>query len=1054
VTTPPQAPTLVRAISRTDLTLAIVNAVVGSAIFGLPGEIAGLTGAWSPLAFVLAAFFLLAIVLCFAEVASRFDTAGGPYLYAREGFGPLVGFQAGWLTFWIRATAVAANLNVLIAYLATLVPAVGSGRARVATMALLLGAITALNIRGVKQTTRAIDALTVLKFLPALVLVAMALPRFDPAVASAQDPVRTDWAAALLLLVYGFGGFEAPLMAAGEAKDPRRDTGFALLAAIFIITSAYVLVQVALVGFLPQLGTRKTPIADAFSALLGPWGLAVASGAAVLSIGAWSVGTVLQTPRLIYGMAERGDLPATFARVHERFRTPWVAILAYSAVALALASWGSFVFNATLSGLTRLLTYGLTCAALPVLRRRGGEPAGFRVPMAGVVVTLALAFCVALLVSRPLDHWWVVPAFMVAGELLRRLNRARMLVVVALCLWTPAAGALAAEGPQVAITIDDLPWVSGPPPGETTSQALQRIAAVLRVHEAPATGFVVCERARRDEAAVRAWAAWRLGLGNHTESHLDLNRGPTADWLAGVASCDTWLKGLGVGHTPYFRFPYLHEGMTAEVRDAVKQELGGLALRNAPVSVDTSDWILARAYEKALAAGDGAARAALGRELVRHVADAVAHADGVARRKVGRPVPLVLLLHANALVADHLDAVLLELRRRGTRFVELQAALADPVYARRDEYAGRRGLSWLYRMEPLGEADASFDDAEATAIQARFPEGAPLAASRLVTQRLDPSAPRGLAAVVEQAGASERTRALLVMHRGRLVAEAYYNGADAELPQNLKSVTKTLASMLVGVALERGWIASIDDPVAKYLPERFADARHADKRGLTVRQLLTMSSGLAEADYDAIQAEGDWVGVLLRQPFRRSPGTYAYDTPVLSLLTAVLEKVSGLSSRELANRHLLGPLGGEVPHWRTDREGIAFGGNDAYVRPRDLVQLGELFRNGGRHGGRQVLGASYVRDSLAVQVRPADPTINHGTLPVRGYGYLWWLLDLGGEPAFAALGHGGQELVVVPGRELVVLLTSRWPGPSSTDHYHHLRRVLDAVVPLVPRTAG
>src|SRR6185369_8254455 len=151
------------------------------------------------------------------------------------------------------------------------------------------------------------------------------------------------------------------------------------------------------------LGTRKTPVADAFARLFGPWGLALASGAAVLSIGAWTVGTVLQTPRLIFGMAERGDLPAVLARVHPRFRTPWVAILAYSTIALVLAAWGSFAFNATLSGLTRLLTYGLTCAALPVLRRRDGPSPGFHLPAANLVVALAILFCVALLASRPLQ---------------------------------------------------------------------------------------------------------------------------------------------------------------------------------------------------------------------------------------------------------------------------------------------------------------------------------------------------------------------------------------------------------------------------------------------------------------------------------------------------------------------------------------------------------------------------------------------------------------------------------------------------------------------------
>ena len=148
---PPPAPRLVRAIGRFDLTAAIVNGVIGSAIFTMPASQAALTGAWSPLAALVAGLGVLTIVLCFAEVASRFPEAGGPYLYAREAFGPAVGFQAGWLTFWIRVTALAANLNVFVEYAAVLVPALGRVRGGPITMAVVVAVITAINLVGVRQ---------------------------------------------------------------------------------------------------------------------------------------------------------------------------------------------------------------------------------------------------------------------------------------------------------------------------------------------------------------------------------------------------------------------------------------------------------------------------------------------------------------------------------------------------------------------------------------------------------------------------------------------------------------------------------------------------------------------------------------------------------------------------------------------------------------------------------------------------------------------------------------------------------------------------------------
>jgi APA family basic amino acid/polyamine antiporter len=411
----------VRAIGRFDLTAAIVNGVIGSAIFGMPARIAELTGVWSPLAYLAAGLGVMTMVLCFAEVASRFQDPGGPYLYAREAFGPWVGFQAGWLTFWIRVTSVAANINVLASYLAETLPAAASPQGRALTMALVLGAITAINVAGVRQATWTIDVLTVLKLMPLLLLIALGLARLSPEVLASQRVLHPDWTSAILLLVYAYGGFEAPLIPAGESKNPRRDTAFALFAALAVIASLYMLVQLAVVGVVPGVAAERAPIAAAFERLLGPSGRAFASFAAVLSVIAWATGSVLQSPRVLYSIAERRELPALFARIHPRFRTPHVAIVVYSTLALGLALYGSFEWNATLSAIVRLVTYGLTCIALPVLRRRADVPApGFRLPLpaAALAVPAGVGFALWLLLTRSFARVWILPALMGVGALL------------------------------------------------------------------------------------------------------------------------------------------------------------------------------------------------------------------------------------------------------------------------------------------------------------------------------------------------------------------------------------------------------------------------------------------------------------------------------------------------------------------------------------------------------------------------------------------------------------------------------------------------------------
>ena len=412
----PARPTLLRAIGRWDLTAAVVNGVIGSAIFGLPARLAALVGEWSPLACVLAGLGILAIVLCFAEVASRFLDPGGPYLYVRESFGGFAGFQAGWLTFWIRVTAVSANLDVFATSLGELLPAARAGLGRGLAMAAVMALVTAFNVVGVRQATWKVDLFTLAKLLPLLLLIGLGLGRVSGDVLATQRVAQPDWTQAVLLLVFAYGGFEAPLIPAGEARRPQRDTAFALLVALALIAAVYTLVQLVVVGIVPQVAGSRAPVADAFRVLLGPAGATLASVAAMVSIYGYATGSTLQSPRVLFAMSERGELPGLFARVHPRFRTPVAAILAYSTLALLLAHFGNFESNARLSAIVRLVTYGTVCLALLSLRRRRPDDApGFRLAAAGVVAPLGALFCLYLLTTRTFDQVWLLGAFVLAG---------------------------------------------------------------------------------------------------------------------------------------------------------------------------------------------------------------------------------------------------------------------------------------------------------------------------------------------------------------------------------------------------------------------------------------------------------------------------------------------------------------------------------------------------------------------------------------------------------------------------------------------------------------
>ena len=393
---------LERGIRRWDLVALVLNAVIGAGIFGLPSRVFELTGPWSLVAFGLCALVVTCIVLCFAELGSRFETTGGPYTYVATAFGPLAGFTVGWLVWLARVTAFAALSNLWVGYLGHFWPPAGEPGWRALFITGLVLVLAAINLRGIRQAAAVSNAFTIGKLLPLLLFVAagvfaidrtrLALPPAPPAGALAE---------ATLLLVFAFTGFEAATIPAGEARAPRRDLPFALLLAMSVVTVLYVTIQAVCIGTLPELATSTRPLADAAGIFMGPAGAGIVAAGALVSVTGTLNSVMIAGTRLPFAMAGAGQLPGVLAATHSRFRTPHVSILATSVVFLVVTLQGSFIAAVTMSTIVRLLSYAATCAALPVLRRRDRRDAhdapGFRVRGGTLIAGASLVLCVWLL---------------------------------------------------------------------------------------------------------------------------------------------------------------------------------------------------------------------------------------------------------------------------------------------------------------------------------------------------------------------------------------------------------------------------------------------------------------------------------------------------------------------------------------------------------------------------------------------------------------------------------------------------------------------------------
>jgi basic amino acid/polyamine antiporter, APA family len=410
---------LVRALGTWGLAASIVNLTIGGGIFRLPAPIAGVLGASAPVAYLVCALTMGLIVLCFAEAGSRVSLTGGLYAFVDLSLGPVAGFFAGFMLWSAITVAAAAIASFFADALGSLVPALSGPGVRLPLLVAVLAGLAALNVVGVRGANRFNTAVTVAKLVPLVALVVFGSRAVAPAnlVWHGAPPIR-DVARASTILIFAFLGVESALAPTGEVRDPKRTIPRGIFIAMGGVTLIYLSIQIVAQGVLgASLARSTTPLADAAGAALGAPGRTLVLAGMVISMFGYVSGVMLAVPRMLFALGRDGYLPAPLGRVHDKYNTPYVAIIVQVVLVIGLATTGTFEQLAVLANVAALAVYAACCVAVLVLRRReaaqGGTAANadrdaagaFRAPLGGAVPVLALAAIGWLFTSLTRSEW-------------------------------------------------------------------------------------------------------------------------------------------------------------------------------------------------------------------------------------------------------------------------------------------------------------------------------------------------------------------------------------------------------------------------------------------------------------------------------------------------------------------------------------------------------------------------------------------------------------------------------------------------------------------------
>lgn len=409
-----------RTVGIGGIALFQINGMIGSGIFALPAVLVAAVGSFAPVMIIMGSILIFPVGLVFAWLSMRFEQTGGPVLYGNAAFGSFAGFQAGWGRYASGLAAMAANTHVMVSYFAALVPVLEEPFAASFAAFVVIILMTVINILGMRSSVKVLGGLTVLKLLPLSILVlAAAFGNHDsPALVL---PEFSDTETVILLTFYAFIGFESVTVAAGEMRNPRRDLPRVLISILTGVTLIYVLVIWAYMTIATEPTGNINALAGAASIALGKAGTVMIVLAAGFSVMANNFNGLILIPRMAFGMAEQGMLPDWFGRISPRFLTPANSIMFYGFAGALLTFWGGFAVLAAASTLSRILTYVISAAALPVIERREGTVQ----PMHLIMVLLALASSAWIISHADAKAWTTFGGLIAVGTLLFFIARRR-----------------------------------------------------------------------------------------------------------------------------------------------------------------------------------------------------------------------------------------------------------------------------------------------------------------------------------------------------------------------------------------------------------------------------------------------------------------------------------------------------------------------------------------------------------------------------------------------------------------------------------------------------
>lgn len=263
-------------------------------------------------------------------------------------------------------------------------------------------------------------------------------------------------------------------------------------------------------------------------------------------------------------------------------------------------------------------------------------------------------------------------------------------------------------------------------------------------------------------------------------------------------------------------------------------------------------------------------------------------------------------------------------------------------------------------------------------------------------------------------------QSLVIQMNDEIIYEEYRGSITGDEPTNIKSASKSVLSLLVGLAIEEGFLEGVDQPIGDFFPEYFDQNPDSAKAAITIKDLLTMRSGLETTsfhNYGRWVTSSNWVEFTLDQPFVEEPGgRMVYSTGTSHLLSVILTKATGMSTRAFANEYLFDPMDIQIGGWDRDPQGYYMGGNNMAISPLDLLKIGEMMMNVGEYNGQQIVSKEWIFESIEVYTRSNYNPYN--------YGYMWWRRPVGKYQLFFAWGNGGQYIMMLPELDTVISITS------------------------------